>query len=198
MFPRSRRNSASASSRPGTSSTWSVDRCGTWCWAAPPTTWTSPPSAHPTQTTQLLRGWADRQYLVGVRWGTVGALKDGQRLEITTFRQEVYAEEHRKPSVTFGKDLQTDLSRRDFTINAMAIALPEGGFVDPYGGIRHLAARVLDTPLDPEISFSDDPLRMVRAARFVGQLDVVPAPRVIEAMRSMRERLADRLARTHP
>ena len=87
--------------------------------------------AHPTQTTQLLRGWAERQYLVGVRFGTVGALKDGQRLEITTFRQEVYAEEHRKPSVTFGKDLQTDLSRRDFTINAMAIALPDGGFVDP-------------------------------------------------------------------
>ncbi len=145
--------------------------------------------AHPTQTTQLLRGWADRQYLVGVRWGTVGALKDGQRLEITTFRQEVYAEEHRKPSVTFGKDLPTDLSRRDFSINAMAIALPDGAFVDPYGGIRHLAARVLDTPLDPEVSFSDDPLRMVRAARFVGQLDVVPAPRVVEAMSAMRERL---------
>lgn len=145
--------------------------------------------AHPTQTTQLLRDWADRQYLVGVRWGTVGALKDGQRLEITTFRQEVYAEEHRKPSVTFGKDLDTDLSRRDFTINAMAIALPDGAFVDPYAGIRHLAARVLDTPLDPEVSFSDDPLRMVRAARFVGQIDVVPAPRVVAAMRAMRARL---------
>ncbi|HEY6566403.1 MAG TPA: CCA tRNA nucleotidyltransferase [Actinomycetota bacterium] len=145
--------------------------------------------AHPTETTRLLRNWADRQYLVGVRWGTVGALKDGHRLEITTFRQEVYAEEHRKPSVTFGKDLDTDLSRRDFTINAMAIALPGGGFVDPYGGIRHLAARVLDTPLDPDVSFSDDPLRMVRAARFVGQLDVVPAPRVVEAMRAMRARL---------
>ena len=71
----------------------------------------------------------------------------------------------------------------------MAIALPDGAFVDPYGGIRHLAARVLDTPFDPEVSFSDDPLRMVRAARFVGQLDVVPAPRVVEAMRAMRERL---------
>ena len=147
-------------------------------------------SAHPTQTTQLLRGWAERQYLVGVRWGTVGALKDGQRLEITTFRQEVYAEEHRKPSVTFGNDLQTDLSRRDFTINAMAIALPDGGFVDPFGGIRHLGARVLDTPLDPETSFSDDPLRMVRAARFVAQLDVVPADRVVASMHTMRERLA--------
>ena len=146
-------------------------------------------NAHPTQTTQLLRGWAERQYLVGVRFGTVGAQKDGQRLEITTFRQEVYAEEDRKPSVTFGQDLQTDLSRRDFTINAMAISLPDGVFVDPYGGIRHLAARVLDTPLDPETSFSDDPLRMVRAARFVSQLDVVPAARVVQAVGEMRERL---------
>lgn len=147
-------------------------------------------SAHPTQTTQLLRGWAERQYLVGVRWGTVGALKDGQRLEITTYRQEVYAEEHRKPSVTFGDDLQTDLSRRDFTINAMAIAVPDGAFVDPFGGIRHLAARILDTPVDPETSFSDDPLRTVRAARFVSQLGVSPAARVIEAMQAMRDRLA--------
>jgi poly(A) polymerase len=145
--------------------------------------------AHPTQTTQLLRNWAERQYLVGVAWGTVGAVKDGQRLEITTFRQEVYAREHRKPAVTFGDDLQTDLSRRDFTINAMAIALPDGAFVDPFGGIRHLAAHSLDTPLDPEISFSDDPLRMVRAARFMSQLEVTPADRVLAAMRAMRERL---------
>lgn len=145
--------------------------------------------AHPSDTTAILRGWADRQYLVGVRFGTVGARKDGRRLEITTFRQEVYAEEHRKPSVTFGKDLATDLSRRDFSINAMAISLPHGSFVDPYGGIRQLAAKVLDTPLDPEVAFSDDPLRMVRAARFVAQLDVVPTERVIEAMRAMRDRL---------
>jgi poly(A) polymerase len=147
-------------------------------------------SAHPTQTTRILRRWADRQYLVGVKYGTVGALKDGVRLEITTFRQEVYAEEHRKPSVTFGKDLETDLSRRDFTINAMAVKVPEGAFVDPHGGIRHLAARLLDTPLDPEIAFSDDPLRIVRAARFVAQLDVAPAPRVRDAMRTMAERLS--------
>jgi poly(A) polymerase len=147
-------------------------------------------SAHPTQTTQVLRGWADRQYLVGVKYGTVGALKDDVRLEITTFRQEVYAEEHRKPSVTFGKDLQTDLSRRDFTINAMAVKVPEGTFVDPFGGVRHLVARVLDTPLDPEVAFSDDPLRIVRAARFVAQLDVVPAPRVADSMRAMGERLS--------
>ena len=146
-------------------------------------------SAHPTQTTKVLQGWADRRYLMGVAFGTVGALKDGERLEITTYRKEVYAEEHRKPAVTFGDDVLIDLSRRDFTINAMAVRLPEGGFVDPYGGVKALAARTLDTPLDPEVSFSDDPLRMIRAARFVSQLEVAPAPRVVEAMRAMSDRL---------
>ena len=146
-------------------------------------------SAHPTQTTKVLQGWADRRYLMGVAFGTVGALKDGERLEITTYRKEVYAEEHRKPAVTFGDDVLVDLSRRDFTINAMAVRLPEGGFVDPYGGVKALAARTVDTPLDPEVSFSDDPLRMIRAARFVSQLEVAPAPRVVEAMRTMGDRL---------
>ena len=146
-------------------------------------------SARPEQTTRVLQGWAERRYLVGVKFGTVGALKDGQLLEITTFRHEVYAEEHRKPAVTFGDDIETDLSRRDFTINAMAVALPDGGLVDPYGGMRHLAARLLDTPLEPEVSFTDDPLRMVRAARFVSQLGVTPAKRVTAAMHAMSERL---------
>ncbi|MEP6758043.1 MAG: CCA tRNA nucleotidyltransferase, partial [Actinomycetota bacterium] len=146
-------------------------------------------SAHPTETTKVLQGWADRRYLLGVAYGTVGALKDGERLEITTYRKEVYAEEHRKPAVTFGDDVLIDLSRRDFTINAMAVRLPGGGFVDPYGGVKALAARALDTPLDPEVSFSDDPLRMIRAARFVAQLGVTPAPRVRVAMSAMGERL---------
>jgi poly(A) polymerase len=146
--------------------------------------------ASPHQTTKLLRGWADAVFLVGVRFGTVGARKGGRSLEITTFRQEVYAEEHRKPAVTFAKDIQTDLSRRDFTINAMAMELPGGQLVDPYGGVRHLAQRVLDTPLEPEVAFSDDPLRMLRAARFASQLEVVPAPRVMKAMTEMRERLS--------
>ena len=102
-------------------------------------------------------------------FGTVGALKDGERLEITTYRKEVYAEEHRKPSVTFGDDILVDLSRRDFTINAMAVRLPDGEFVDPYGGLKALAAKLLDTPLDPEIVVlrrpaADDPRRAVRRA----------------------------------
>ncbi len=146
-------------------------------------------SARPPETTRVLRGWADRQYLVGVRFGTVGAMKDGQLLEITTYRQEVYAEEHRKPAVTFGDDVGTDLSRRDFTINAMAVRLPDGAFEDPFHGVQALAARTLDTPLQPEVAFTDDPLRMVRAARFVAQLAVRPAPRVVEAIAALRHRL---------
>jgi len=146
--------------------------------------------ALPRETTRVLRGWADRQYLVGVKFGTVGARRGDDLLEITTYREEVYAEEHRKPAVTFGKDLRTDLSRRDFTVNAMAIRLPEGEFVDPFGGVKHLAAGRLDTPLDPEVAFSDDPLRMLRAARFAAQLDLAPARRVVAAIERMRERLS--------
>ncbi len=146
--------------------------------------------AAPMDTTRILRGWADRQYLVGVRYGTVGARRGDTVFEITTFREEVYHEEDRKPSVAFALDLETDLSRRDFTINAMAIGLPEGGFVDPFGGVRALAGKRLDTPLEPETAFSDDPLRMLRAARFVSQLEVTPAARVIEAIQNMRERLS--------
>jgi poly(A) polymerase len=146
-------------------------------------------SAHPTETTRVLRGWADRRYLVGVRYGTVGALKDDRRIEITTFRKEVYTEEHRKPIVEFGDDVLVDLSRRDFSINAMAMRLPDGSLVDPYGGVTALGAKILDTPLDPSVSFSDDPLRMVRAARFVSQLGVTPSARVVTAIGEMRERL---------
>jgi poly(A) polymerase len=157
--------------------------------ARPSPDWDFATSAHPTETTKVLRGWADRKYLVGVTFGTVGALKDGQRIEITTFRREVYAQEHRKPVVTFGDDILVDLSRRDFSINAMAVQLPDGAFVDPYGGLKALAAGVLDTPLEPEVSFSEDPLRMIRAARFVAQLDVRAADRVVVALSSMADRL---------
>jgi poly(A) polymerase len=147
-------------------------------------------NARPPETTKVLQGWADRRYFVGVRFGTVGALKGDTLIEITTFRQEIYAEKDRKPAVTFGKDVRTDLSRRDFTINAMAVLVPNGTLIDPFGGVQALGSKTLDTPLDPEVAFSDDPLRMVRAARFVAQLDVVPADRVVEAIGNMRERLA--------
>jgi len=146
--------------------------------------------AHPQETLKVLRGWADRRYLQGIRFGTVGSFKDGRNVEITTFREEVYPDDARKPGVTFARDIETDLSRRDFTINAMAVRLPEGEFVDPHGGVRDLSKMILDTPLDPEISFSDDPLRMLRAARFVSTLNVVPSARVIAAMREMHSRLS--------
>ena len=145
--------------------------------------------ASPAETSRLLRDWADALYLVGVRFGTVGARRHGRVLEITTFREERYLEDERKPAVTFAKDIQTDLSRRDFTINAMAVRLPDGDFVDPFEGVKDLGARRLDTPLDPELAFSDDPLRMLRAARFVSQLGVVPAPRLLEAIGRMRDRV---------
>ena len=145
--------------------------------------------ATPTETVRVIRGWADRQYLVGARFGTVGARAGDRRLEITTFREEVYRAEDRKPVVTFSKDVEVDLSRRDFTINAMAVSLPDGVFVDPFGGVKHLASRTLETPLDPEVAFSDDPLRMLRAARFVSQLDAEPTERVVAAISAMRDRL---------
>jgi len=146
--------------------------------------------AHPQDVIKLLQGWADARYLVGVRFGTVGARKGDDVLEITTFREEVYAEDSRHPVVTFAKEVETDLARRDFTINAMAVRLPDGELVDPHRGLYDLAHKRLRTPLGPEVAFTEDPLRMLRAARFVSTLGMVPVPEVVEAMRSMRERLA--------
>src|SRR5438093_7009577 len=146
--------------------------------------------ARPEETVRILQGWAEWRKLVGIRFGTVGAGKEGRQFEITTFRKEVYPADDRHPNVTFGDRIEEDLSRRDFTINAMAVRVPEGEFVDPFGGVKDLAARRLDTPLDPEVSFSDDPLRMVRAARFASQLDVTPSPRVVDAIGRMHGRLS--------
>jgi poly(A) polymerase len=145
--------------------------------------------AHPEETVRLLQGWGRNIYLQGIRFGTVGAKRKDVRLEVTTFRKEVYPEDDRHPRVTFGGELDVDLSRRDFTVNAMAVRLPGGEFVDPFGGVRALAARTLDTPLDPHVSFGDDPLRMLRAARFAARLDLTPAARVVGAMREMAPRL---------
>jgi poly(A) polymerase len=145
--------------------------------------------ARPPQVIALLQEWADARYLVGVRFGTVGARKDRYLLEITTFREDVYMEDSRRPHVTFAKDIETDLSRRDFTINAMAIRLPDGEFVDPFRGLYDLAHKTLRTPLEPEVSFSDDPLRMLRAARFVSTLGMTPTEDVLGAIDGMRDRL---------
>lgn len=145
--------------------------------------------AKPDEVLEIVRGWSEAQKLVGIEFGTVGVLKGGHWLEITTFRSERYPEDSRHPEVVPVATIEADLSRRDFTINAMALRLPALAFVDPYGGIADLAARRLRTPLTPEESFSDDPLRMLRAARFVAQLEVAPAPDLVDAMREQRERL---------
>jgi poly(A) polymerase len=150
--------------------------------------------ARPDVVEAVVRPWADAVWLQGQRFGTIGCEKDGERFEITTFRADVYRPESRKPEVTFSDDIATDLSRRDFTVNAMAIALDDADgngpqLVDPYDGLTDLAARRLRTPLAPEISFEDDPLRMLRAARFVTTLGFEPEPALLEAMEAMHERL---------
>jgi poly(A) polymerase len=145
--------------------------------------------ARPAEIIAVLQGWAESRYLVGVEYGTVGARKDDYILEITTFREDVYRTDSRHPVVTYAKEVETDLARRDFTINAMAVRVPGGELIDPHGGLYDLAHKRLRTPLEPELSFGDDPLRMLRAARFVSALGVIPVPEVVEAIRNMRQRL---------
>ncbi len=145
--------------------------------------------ARPDEVERIASEWADHVWLQGQRFGTVGAERDGTRFEITTFRAEVYRPESRKPEVVFADDVETDLSRRDFTINAMALELPEPRLLDPFDGAADLAARRLRTPLAPEVSFLDDPLRMLRAARFVAAFRLAPDRGVVEAIEEMHGRL---------
>lgn len=140
---------------------------------------------------------------VGRAFGTIAALIDGHRVEITTYRADEYDGETRKPIVAFGDSLESDLKRRDFTVNAMALRLPTPVLVDPWGGLDHLLTATIDTPGEPEVSFGDDPLRMMRAARFTSQLDFEPSDRVRAAMQAMAgsieivsaERVADELTK---
>src|SRR5690625_3869230 len=145
-------------------------------------------SAHPDETQRILDRWGTT-WDVGKAFGTIGARRGDVVVEITTFRTEEYRVDSRKPEVGFGKTLDGDLSRRDFRVNSMAVRVPELEFVDPFDGLSDLADRVLRTPASPEQSFSDDPLRMMRAARFAAQLDFEIAPEVRAAMREMGERI---------
>ncbi len=149
--------------------------------------------ARPAEVLELVSGWAEATWETGVAFGTVGLMRRGYRLEVTTYRAEAYDRASRKPEVTYGDSLSDDLARRDFTVNAMAIALPDwtapDAFVDPYGGLDDLAARVLRTPGTPQSSFGDDPLRMLRAARFAAQLAFTVDPAVVAAMTQMAERI---------
>jgi len=141
--------------------------------------------ARPQQVRRIMAGWADKIWDIGIEFGTVGGVKRGVNVEVTTFRSDVYDRIGRNPAVTFGDTIEGDLLRRDFTANAMAVSLPDREFVDPHGGLAAVARGVLDTPATPQESFADDPLRMLRAARFVSQLGFTPAPRVLDAIGEM-------------
>jgi poly(A) polymerase len=152
-------------------------------------------SAMPDEIERIGGEWASSVFLAGKDFGTIGLVRNGQTYEVTTYRSEMYRDESRKPSVTFGSSLSEDLSRRDFTVNAMALRVPVGGedapeMVDPYGGLEDLIARVLRTPLAPETLFADDPLRMLRLFRFVSTLGFTPDPAALDAVEQMRGRLS--------
>ncbi|MDQ3468343.1 MAG: CCA tRNA nucleotidyltransferase [Actinomycetota bacterium] len=156
--------------------------------------------ARPPAVKRLLDGWSDALWSQGERFGTIGAKRAGpdgvvRTFEVTTFRAEAYADDSRKPHVTFADDIETDLGRRDFTINAMALELlaDDGGaptLIDPYGGAADLVTARLRTPLAPQVSFDDDPLRMLRAARFVARFDMQPVPDLLDAVVELGPRLS--------
>jgi len=145
--------------------------------------------ARPTEIKEIVGDWADALWTQGERFGTIGCEKDGRSIEVTTFRAEVYVPDSRKPEVAFGDDIFADLARRDFTVNAMAYEIPVGELIDPHNGVADLAARRLRTPLAPSVSFTDDPLRMIRAARFANRYRLEPTPELLEAAHTLRERL---------
>jgi poly(A) polymerase len=146
--------------------------------------------ARPDEIESIVAPVASAVWDQGRRFGTIGALVAGRRLEITTHRAEAYDPASRKPEVVFGNDITEDLARRDFTVNAMALELPGLDLIDPYGGIDDLASRRLRTPLDPRVSFSDDPLRMMRAARFLAGYELTPDEALVQAVSEMHERLS--------
>ena len=146
-------------------------------------------SAEPAQIQRLLDGWAENSWDTGIAFGTISASKNERQIEITTYRSENYNPDSRKPDVEFGSELAADLGRRDFTVNAMALILPTLEFVDLFEGLKDLEKKILRTPFTPVQSFSDDPLRMLRAARFASQLQFSIATDVIDAMREMAPRL---------
>jgi poly(A) polymerase len=160
-------------------------------------------SARPDETLAIVTPISQAQWDVGREFGTIAARVQGQTVEITTYRADEYDGETRKPVVAFGDTLEGDLVRRDFTVNAMALRLPERILVDPAGGLDDLIASTLRTPIEPEVSFGDDPLRMLRAARFTSQLGFTIDPRTLQAMHELAprleivsvERIADELAK---
>ena len=148
-------------------------------------------SATPDQIEKLVKPLADAIWDVGRAFGTIAAQLGEHTVEITTYRADSYDGSSRKPDVVFGSSLEEDLFRRDFTMNAMALTLPEVKLVDPCNGLEDLLADILRTPIEPEISFQDDPLRMMRGARFTSQLGAVIHPDTMAAMTNLASRIAD-------
>ena len=146
-------------------------------------------NANPDQILKVVKPLASATWDIGREFGTIAAQIDGEQVEITSYRADSYDKDSRKPTVEFGDNLEDDLIRRDFTVNAMALRLPSRIFVDPHQGLRDLLLETLKTPTDPEISFSDDPLRMMRAARFASQLGFVIEPDTFEAMVRLKDRI---------
>ncbi len=146
-------------------------------------------SARPDQIEALLKRWTSATWDMGREFGTIGGSRDGLVVEITTFRADEYDGETRKPVVAFGDSLEGDLARRDFTVNAMAVRVATGEFIDPFGGLADLSGGLLRTPVEPDISFGDDPLRMMRAARFASQLGFEIEPATFAAMARMAGRI---------
>ena len=144
------------------------------------------------ESKKILQKWADNVWDTGIEFGTVAGKRGDTTVEVTTYRSDSYSSDSRKPHVLFGTSIEGDLSRRDFTVNSMALELTGDApvFIDPYGGLVDLAKKILRTPGKPEDSFSDDPLRMLRAARFASQLNFEISPEVLAAMREMTDRLA--------
>lgn len=147
--------------------------------------------ARPDQIKACLSGYADTIWTQGERFGTIGAKVGGRVVEITTFRAEMYADDSRKPHVSYSDDIETDLARRDFTINAIALEVTgdSPSLVDPHEGAMDLLRKVLRTPLGPDISFSDDPLRMLRAARFIARFELEPSAELVAAVERMGPRM---------
>ena len=143
----------------------------------------------PSLTEQHPGRWGDSVWSQGKRFGTIGAAEGTTRVEVTTHRAEQYGRSSRKPEVVFSTALESDLARRDFTVNAMALSLPDLQLVDPFNGVGDLADKKLRTPLAPEVSFTDDPLRMLRAARFIAGYALRPSPELVEAVTALRGRL---------
>ncbi|PFG39798.1 poly(A) polymerase [Georgenia soli] len=146
-------------------------------------------SARPDETERLLAAWGDASWDIGKEFGTIGARRGDTVVEVTTYRTEAYEVGSRKPEVQYGDTLEGDLSRRDFTVNAMAVRVPELTFVDPHDGLGDLAEHLLRTPVSATQSFDDDPLRIMRAARFTAQLGFDVDPDVMSAMSAMADRL---------